>query len=395
VRDVKRYKRETNTMPQWAGSCWYYLRYLDPQNDQAFCDPARERAWMPVDLYVGGAEHAVLHLLYSRFWHKVLFDRGHVHTPEPFMKLVNQGMVLGEMEYTAFKAGDRFVSAAGVDPADARDKKTGKQYERIRLDEDQVEKQGEGFVLKEDTKVRVDARAYKMSKSRGNVINPDEVVEEYGADSMRLYEMFMGPLEATKPWNMRGVEGVYRFLSRVWRLIVDERAETMKLADTIQAVAPDKETLRKVHQTIQKVTEDLDGMRFNTAIAAMMELVNHLTQLPVRPRSALETLVLLLAPFAPHLAEESWSALGHARTLAYEPWPTYDEALTRADEVVVPVQVNGKLRSKVTVSAAVAADEAALRAAALADERIRGMIEGKQIRKIIVVPGKLVNIVVS
>jgi leucyl-tRNA synthetase len=390
-RDGKRYKRETNTMPQWAGSCWYYLRYIDPQNDQAFCDPAKEHAWMPVDLYVGGAEHAVLHLLYSRFWHKVLFDRGHVHTPEPFMKLVNQGMILGEMEFTGFKDGDRWVSAAGVDPADARDKKTGTQYDRVRLDEDQVEKQGDGFVLKEDPKVRVDARAYKMSKSRGNVINPDKVIAEYGADSMRLYEMFMGPLEATKPWNMRGVEGVYRFLSRVWRLVVDERAETMKLADAVQDALPDRETLRKLHQTIQKVTEDLDGMRFNTAIAAMMELVNHLTQLPVRPRSALETLVLLLAPFAPHLAEELWSALGHSQALAYEHWPTYEEALTRAEEVEVPVQVNGKLRSKLTVPATI--DETALRTKALADERIRGLIEGKQVRKVIVVPGKLVNIV--
>jgi leucyl-tRNA synthetase len=394
-RDGKRYKRETNTMPQWAGSCWYYLRYIDPLNDQAFCDPAKERAWMPVDLYVGGAEHAVLHLLYSRFWHKVLFDRGHVHTPEPFMKLVNQGMILGEMEFTGFKQDDRWVSATGVDAVDARDKKTGAQYQRVRLDEEQVEKQGDGFVLKEDPKVRVDARAYKMSKSRGNVLNPDNVVDEYGADSMRLYEMFMGPLEATKPWSMRGVEGVYRFLSRVWRLIVDERAETMKLADAVQEAAPNRETLRKLHQTIQKVTEDLDGMRFNTAIAAMMELVNHLTQLPVRPRSVVETLVLMLAPFAPHLAEELWSVLGHSPTLAYERWPNYDEALTRADEVEVPVQVNGKLRSKITVPATIAIDETALRTAALADERIRGLIEGKQIRRIIVVPGKLVNIVAS
>jgi leucyl-tRNA synthetase len=392
-RDGKRYKRETNTMPQWAGSCWYYLRYIDPQNDQTFCDPVKERAWMPVDLYVGGAEHAVLHLLYSRFWHKVLFDRGHVHTPEPFMKLVNQGMILGEMEFTGFKEGDRWVSAVGIDPEDARDKKTGKLYDRVRLDEDRVEKQGDGFVLKEDLKIRVDARAYKMSKSRGNVINPDQVVGEYGADSMRLYEMFMGPLEATKPWNMRGVEGVYRFLNRVWRLIVDDRAETMKLADAVQDAAPDKETLRKLHQTIQKVTEDLDGIRFNTAISAMMELVNQLTQLPVRPRSALETLVLLLAPFAPHLAEELWSALGHAGSLAYERWPSYDEALTRADEVEVPIQVNGKLRSKVMVP--VSMDEEALRTAALANERIGSLLEGKQIRKVIVVPGKLVNIVVA
>lgn len=368
TRDGKRYRRETNTMPQWAGSCWYYLRYLDPRNDQAFCDPAKERYWAPVDLYVGGAEHAVLHLLYSRFWHKVLYDRGHVHTPEPFMKLVNQGMILGEMEYT--------VGAPGR-----------------RVTEDEVEKHGDKFVLKADPSVTVEARAYKMSKSRGNVINPDKVVDQYGADSMRLYEMFMGPLEATKPWSMRGVEGVYRFLSRVWRLLIDDRAETVKLADTVQNVEPDRDTLRKLHQTIQKVTDDVEGMRFNTAIAAMMEFANHLTKLPVRPRAVFEPFVLLLSPFAPHLAEELWQALGHKETLAYEPWPTFDPALTRADEIEVPVQVNGKLRVRLTVAAGISKE--ALEATALADERIRELTHGKPVRKVIVVPGKLVNIVIG
>ena len=239
----------------------------------------------------------------------------------------------------------------------------------------------------------MDARAYKMSKSRGNVINPDRVVDQYGADSMRMYEMFMGPLEATKPWSMRGVEGVYRFLGRVWRLVIDDRAEQMKLSDAVRDVEPDRETLRRLHQTIKKVTEDLDGMRFNTAIAAMMEFTNFLTKLEVRPRSALETLVLLLSPFAPHMGEELWLAFGHADSLAYEAWPWYDEALTRAEKIEVPVQINGKLRSKVTVAADI--DEDGLKAAALADERIKTLIEGKQIRKVIVVPGKLVNIVVS
>jgi leucyl-tRNA synthetase len=317
---------------------------------------------------VGGAEHAVLHLLYSRFWHKVLYDRGHVHSPEPFMKLVNQGMILGESEFTV-----------------------GPDHRRVT--EDEVEKRGDRFVLKADPSVPVEARAYKMSKSRGNVINPDHVVGEYGADSMRLYEMFMGPLEATKPWSMRGVEGVFRFLNRVWRLLIDERAQELKLADAVREVEPDRETLRKLHQTIQKVTEDLEAMRFNTGIAAMMEFSNHLTRLTVRPRGVLETFVLLSSPFAPHLAEELWAALGHAQTLAYETWPSYDEALTRAEEIEVPVQVNGKLRSKITVPADI--DEATLRATALADERIRGLLEGKQVRKVIVVPKKLVNIVVG
>ncbi len=394
--DGKLYKRETNTMPQWAGSCWYYLRYLDPGNSQVLCDPTKERYWMPVDLYVGGAEHAVLHLLYARFWHKVLYDRGHVHTPEPFLKLVNQGMILGEMEFTAFrKAGQQseWISAANVDAYNARDKKTQEQYERVKLSEDDVEKQGEFFVLKDDSKIRVDARAYKMSKSRNNVINPDEVVNQYGADSMRLYEMFMGPLEATKPWSMRGVEGVYRFLGRVWRLLIDDRAEELTLAASVQPVEPDRDTLRKLHQTIKKVTEDLDAMRFNTAIAAQMEFVNHLTKLEVRPRCVLEPLVLLLSPFAPHLAEELWSALGNAGTLAYEPWPPYDDDLTREDTIEVPVQINGKLRSKLLVPAD--SDEETLRTKALADEHIRELLKGKQVRKVIVVPGKLVNIVAA
>jgi leucyl-tRNA synthetase len=394
MRAGKAYLRETNTMPQWAGSCWYYLRFLDPRNDRAFCDPAKERYWMPVDLYVGGAEHAVLHLLYARFWHKVLFDRGHVHTPEPFKRLVNQGMILGEMEYTGFHdRNGMWVSAERVDPETGKESQTGVQLERVRLGEEQVQKKGDAFVLKDLPSIRIDARAYKMSKSRGNVINPDDVVREYGADSLRLYEMFMGPLEATKPWSMRGVEGVYRFLSRVWRLIVDDRADQVQPAAAVRDVEPDRETLRKLHQTIRKVTEDLDGMAFNTAISAMMEFSNHLTKQEVRPRSVLGPFVLLLSPFAPHLAEELWRALGHTGTLAYEPWPIYDEALTREDQIEVPVQVNGKLKSKLRVPPDIRKEE--LEKLALADERVRALINGKQVRKVIVVPQKLVNIVVS
>ncbi len=385
TRNGKRYKRETNTMPQWAGSCWYYLRYIDPRNDKSFCDPQKERAWMPVDLYVGGAEHAVLHLLYSRFWHKVLYDRGHVHTPEPFQRLVNQGMILGEMEFTAFLPGGGFagkmpawVSADEVDfdGDTARHEPSGEKLEGVKVPEDRVEKKSDHFVLKESPSIRVDARAYKMSKARGNVINPDEVVQEYGADSLRLYEMFMGPLEAVKPWSMRGVEGVYRFLGRVWRLFIDDRAEDMRLSEAVRDVPPEKETLRQLHRTIQRVTEDLDGMRFNTAIAAMMEFTNHLTPLTVRPRAVLEPFVLLLAPFAPHLAEELWQALGHRQTLAYEPWPAFEAALTKADEIEVPVQINGKLRLRLTVPAEI--DKAALEKTALADARVRNSSRAKR-----------------
>ena len=330
--DGKKYRRETNTMPQWAGSCWYYLRYIDPKNSESFCDPAKVERWLPVDLYVGGAEHAVLHLLYSRFWHKVLYDRGHVPCVEPFKRLVNQGMILGE--------------------------------------------NGE-----------------KMSKSRGNVINPDDVISVYGADSMRLYEMFMGPLEAVKPWQMNGVTGVHKFLGRVWRLIIDDASETMKLSNGVMDSEPDKDTLRLLHRTIQKVTEDTEHLHFNTAISAMMEFTNHLTKLEARPKSVLETLVLLLAPYAPHVAEELWATLGHTTTLAYEPWPKFDAALTKADEIEVPVQVNGKLRAKLRVPAEI--DQASLEATAMADETVKAQIAGKTIKKVIVVPRKLVNIVVG
>jgi leucyl-tRNA synthetase len=387
TRHGKRYKRETNTMPQWAGSCWYYLRYLDPHNEKIFCDPQKEQYWMPVDLYVGGAEHAVLHLLYARFWHKVLYDRGYVHTPEPFQRLVNQGMILGEAKPGVYYNPDnphQLISEEDIDKWN---------YVGYRdISEDEVEQRGGKEYLK-GTNIVITRRAEKMSKARGNVINPDDVVEDYGADSLRLYEMFMGPLEAVKPWSMRGVEGVYRFLGRVWRLFLDDRAEEMRLSAAVQDVPPDKETLRMLHCTIQRVTEDLEGLRFNTAIAAMMEFTNHLTPLRVRPRSVLEPFVLILSPFAPHLAEELWHVLGHKDSLAYEPWPAFDPALTKADEIEVPVQINGKVRLRLRVSAEICKEE--LEKTALADPRIRSFIEGKQVRKVIVVPGKLVNIVVG
>ncbi len=387
TRNGKRYKRETNTMPQWAGSCWYYLRYIDPHNNNFFCDPQKERYWMPVDLYVGGAEHAVLHLLYSRFWHKVLYDRGHVHTPEPFQRLVNQGMILGEAKPAVYFNPDNPNELVSADDGDKWNVLGSRD-----VSEDEVEQRSAKEYLK-GTDIVITRRAEKMSKSRNNVINPDDVVDDYGADSMRLYEMFMGPLEAVKPWSMRGVEGVYRFLGRVWRLFIDDRAEDMRLSETVRDVPPEKETLRQLHRTIQRVTEDLDGMRFNTAIAAMMEFTNHLTPLTVRPRAVLEPFVLLLAPFAPHLAEELWQALGHRQTLAYEPWPKFGAALTKADEIEVPVQINGKLRLRLTVPAEI--DKAELEKTALTDARVRQLIEGKHVRKIIVVPGKLVNIVIA
>jgi leucyl-tRNA synthetase len=323
--------RETNTMPQWAGSCWYYLRYLDPQNSRQGWDPKKEKYWMPVDLYIGGAEHAVLHLLYSRFWHKLLYDLGFVSTKEPFKKLVNQGMILGE-------------------------------------------------------------DGQKMSKSRGNVINPDKVVADYGADSMRLYEMFMGPLEAMKPWSMQGVEGVFRFLKRTWLMVVGE--DTGELVENIKDtdVDHDQVTLRLLHRTIKKVGDDIETFGFNTAISQMMIFVNHLSKQEIRPKSAVEKFLLVLSPFAPHIAEELWERLGHTNTLAYEPWPKYDKDLIREKEVELVVQVNGKIKDRIVVSAD--ASEEQIKQNALAGEKVKKALGGKEPRKIIVIKSRLVNIVI-
>jgi leucyl-tRNA synthetase len=395
VIEGRRYKRETNTMPQWAGSCWYFLRFLDPHNDQAPIDPDIEKAWMPIDLYVGGAEHAVLHLLYSRFWHKVLYDRGVVSMPEPFQRLINQGMILGEVEITGFQATDgTWVAPANV-MYDAEKKPilkaTGAALQSIRVPMDQVEKKEEGFVLKSDPNIRLDSRAFKMSKSRGNVVNPDTVVKEYGADSLRLYEMFMGPLEATKPWSMDGVSGVRNFLDRVWRLIIDDRTEDVQLHEGVQDVELTDDQNRMVHRTIKAVTEDIASLSFNTAIARMMEFTNFFTKEAVRPRRALEQIVLLLAPFAPHIAEELWQALGRGPTLAYEPWPKFDESALKRDTVEIPIQIKGKLRSKLVVP--IDADTKQLEALARADARVVELLAEQQVVKVIVVPGRMVNFV--
>jgi leucyl-tRNA synthetase len=371
-------------MPQWAGSCWYYLRYLDPRNHKLPWDPEKEQYWMPVDLYVGGAEHAVLHLLYSRFWHKVLFDRGLVSTPEPFRKLVNQGMILGETEYTAHRdAEGRWVGP---------ERQGAPGVVAVNLTEEQVVKKGDGFVLVSDNDVRVDARAHKMSKARGNVINPDEIVAEYGADSLRLYEMFMGPLEAVKPWSMRGVEGVYRFLGRAWRMIVDAEAGEVKLDARVQPVAMTIDQAKTVARTVAAVTEDFEGLRFNTAISRLMEFVNAFTSQEQRPVAAMEIFTLLLSPLAPHIGEELWRVLGHEQSLAHEPWPQYDPALLKDDQVEIPVQINGKLRGRVMVAAD--ADKAAIERTAREDPKIVAALEGKTVRKVVVVPGKMVNFVV-
>jgi leucyl-tRNA synthetase len=397
VVDGRRYKRETNTMPQWAGSCWYFLRFIDPHNDKQLVSPELEKAWMPVDLYIGGAEHAVLHLLYARFWHKVLYDRGHVSHPEPFNRLVNQGMILGEMEFTGYRGFDeQWVSADLVIEGESHPfvlKADGSLVHQVKLEPDQVEKQGERFVLKSDPQIRIDSRAYKMSKARGNVINPDAIVADYGADSLRLYEMFMGPLEASKPWSMAGVNGVRNFLDRVWRMVVDERADATVLNAAVGDYTPTEEQLRVLHKTIRAVSKDYETLSFNTAIARLMEFVNHFTKEAQRPRSVMETFVLLLSPMAPHIAEELWQLLGHEQTLAYETWPAHDDALATDQSIEVPIQIQGKVRSKISVPRGIS--EAELEAIALADPKVAEWLVGKTVRKVIIVPDRLVNIVAN
>ena len=322
-------RRETNTMPQWAGSCWYYLRYLDPRNDREFCSREREKYWMPIDLYVGGSEHAVLHLMYARFWHKVLFDLEHVSTREPFMKLRHQGIILGE-----------------------------------------------------------DSR--KMSKSRGNVVNPDDIVSQYGADSMRLFEMFMGPLEEAKPWSSKGVEGVFRFLNRVWRLFITEEGT---IDSHIRDIPAPADFERLYHQTVKKVGEDIELLRFNTAISQMMIFVNETMKLEQRPRKELERFIIFLAPFAPHIAEEIWERMGHTRSLTHEPWPVYDEVKTVEASVEVVFQINGKVRSKAQVP--MDTEEKKLEKIAHADGHIKRYMDGKKVIRTIIVRNKLVNIVLG
>ncbi len=316
----KEARRETNTMPQWAGSCWYYLRYLDPHNSRELADRNKIAYWMPVDLYVGGAEHAVLHLLYARFWHKVLYELGIVNTPEPFMRLINQGMILGE-------------------------------------------------------------DGQKMSKSLGNVINPDDIIRDYGADSMRVYEMFMGPLQVTKPWSTNGLVGVHRFLDRIWRL--SER----RLTD--EPLSRDMERL--LHKSIKKVSQDTENLEFNTAISQMMILVNELFKQETLPRKAWEAFVLLLAPYAPHLSEELWEKLGHTPSVSRVSFPEWNEELARDDEVTIVIQVNGKMRAKVQALADLSEQD--LKELALNQKRIQELVNGKTPKKIITVPNKLVNIV--
>jgi len=366
--DSQVFTRETNTMPQWAGSCWYYLRYIDPKNKERFVDPAKEKYWMPVDLYVGGAEHAVLHLLYSRFWHKVLFDLGQVTTAEPFTRLVNQGIILGEMEFWTVEATAR------------------------KVEESEVEKVGEAYRLKSNPSIKVEGKTFKMSKARGNVVNPDDIVRDYGADCFRLYEMYMGPLEDPKPWNTRDIVGMARFLNGVWRNLVGDDEDANSKSEISDAEIPDSLD-RQMNRAIKKVGEDIQGLRFNTGIAELIKLNNEMGRLDAIPRRLAENFVLMLAPFAPHIAEEIWSRLGHDSSLARHPWPKFDPAKLQETNIELPVQVNGKLRDKILVPAE--ADEGTILKTAEMAEKVRPWVEGKTIVKRLYVPKKLVNFVVK
>lgn len=394
-------QRETNTMPQWAGSCWYYLRYCDPNNTDHFISPDAEHYWGNedafVDFYVGGKEHAVLHLLYSRFWHKVLNDLGHLKSNEPFKKYFAPGLIMGEMEFAVFETeSGELVSFKEVDEQDSRNfvsKKTGESLTKKVVGPDEVEKKGENFILIADPSIRVRSKAEKMSKSLGNVVNPDDVIENYGADSLRLYEMFMGPLDQDKPWAMKGVEGVHRFLAKVWRVALSEEADGGWISSG-KVVEGQSDDLAKVtHQTIKKVQEAIESLRFNTAISSMMECTNAYTAANEVPRDLFLSFLKLLNPFAPHLTEEINAALGETELLSEQTWPELDESLLVESEIQLIVQVNGKLRARIMVPSDVSKEDA--EKAALADENVTAHTEGKTVRKVIVVPGKLVNIVAN
>ncbi len=378
-------RRETNTMPQWAGSCWYYLRYIDNKNSGQLVDPEKEKYWMAVDLYVGGAEHAVLHLLYSRFWHMVLYDAGVVSTPEPFIALRNQGMILGfSYRYLQDETGQTYPCSAGKLAGESWTlKEGGAEVIEKCVQISDVKWEGDRPIHPDHPELELEEFSTKMSKSKGNVVNPDEIVQQYGADVMRMYEMFMGPFEVSCPWNTRDIEGINRFLHRAWRLFDPERRAAVGAPDTLS---------RLRHQTIKKVTQDIETMGFNTAIAQMMTYVNELTKQPATSEEDLRALGRLLSPFAPHFGEEVWSLLGEQESVFSSVWPTWEEAMMVEETVTMVVQVNGKKRASSEIPAGTEKDAAL----ALAKELVPQHLEGKRLIKEIFVPkNHLVNLVVK
>jgi leucyl-tRNA synthetase len=392
--------RDTNTMPQWAGSCWYYLRFCDPKNDRAAWSQEAEQYWMPVDLYVGGAEHAVLHLLYARFWHKVFYDLGLVHTVEPFQKLLNPGMILGysyryyDDNLSDDEAAERTVYSASEVRTDGETTVAidgGAELKERWVRAEDVQRDADGKPIHPDIpNLVLEEVTEKMSKSRGNVVSPDDVIERYGTDAMRLYEMFMGPLDKGAPWSDDAIPGVFRFLQRAYRLFVEDTDDGERLADFADGPGT-PEQQRLTARAIDGVTEDVEAMRFNTAISKLMVFSREVVRDAVLPREIAETFVVLLSPFAPHLAEELWQRLGHPQSLAYEPWPTADAALLEESMLTLAVQVNGKRRDEIEVPAD--ADEETIRRAALASPGVARQLGDREPKRVIIVPGRLVNVV--
>lgn len=376
--------RETNTMPQWAGSCWYYLRYCDPKNTDAVIDPKLAEYWGVPDFYIGGAEHVNLHLLYARFWHQVLFDEGVTPNPEPFPSLIHQGMILGEMEFTLFQ--DNEGNAVSSDAAKDREDLTPKA-----LEESEVEKAGDSWVLKLDHSIKVDARSHKMSKSRGNVVNPDKLIKSYGADATRLFLMFLGPIEDMKPWNTQGIEGVSRFLRRLWKEVVNEDGSlNAKLTDGPET---NKALDKLLHESIKKVTDDIDRLSFNTVVSQLMILLNQLVKESSYSKQTVKNFLQLLNPLAPHISEELWNRLGGSGSISDASWPVFDESKLVSDEVKIVLQVNGKHRGEIMVSADISKED--VEALGLSQERVQNSIEGKTVRKVIYVPGRILNVVAN
>ena len=391
--DGKNFIRETNTMPQWAGSCWYYLRFLDPKNNESFASKKNINYWMPVDLYIGGAEHAVLHLLYSRFWHKVLFDLGYVNTPEPFKKLVNQGMILGNSAFIYRKIdGKSYVSAEIASKYKTQRIHVDINFvnEKNELDLELLKNNNSEFLnasFEFNDKFYVDREVEKMSKSKYNVVNPDDICEKYGTDTLRLYEMFLGPLEQSKPWNTAGISGVHNFLKKFWKLYFDSDSNIL-----VNDYDPSEQSLKALHKCIKKVSDDIESFSFNTAVSAMMILVNELTSQKCRSRKVLEQLLLVIYPFAPHISEEIWENLGNKKSIVYSTFPEYLESYLQDSTKIYPVSINGKLKYKIELATNLSKDE--IEESVLSDENFIKKLDGKTPKKIIIVPGKIINFVV-
>ncbi|MFL3001717.1 MAG: leucine--tRNA ligase [Cytophagales bacterium] len=389
--DGKNLIRETNTMPQWAGSCWYYLRYLDPNNSQSFADETKIKYWMPVDLYIGGAEHAVLHLLYARFWHKVLFDLGFVNTSEPFKKLVNQGMILGRSNFVyRIKDSNKYVSY---------NLRKDHDYTKIHVDVNLVDNdklnikkfinsskefENAEFIL-EENEYLCGFETEKMSKSKSNVVNPDNIIENFGADTLRMYEMFLGPIEQSKPWNTNGIEGVYKFLNKLWSLF--HRGDKIVISDK----RPDKEELKILHTAIKKIKEDIERLSLNTCISQLMITVNKLSRKECNKREILEPLIIIISPFAPHLCEELWNIIGNNKSVSFAEYPNFNSDYLVEDTYEYPLMINGKLRAKQSFS--LNTENSEIEKSVLKNETIKKWLDGKKIKKIIIVPNKVINIV--